>query len=1286
MSIRMSGYTVHTYNNPWGTDVRAVIIEDGVTVIAEGAFDNCSNLTDVSIPDTVTKIGAAAFRNCTSLSYIKIPETVSEIGHSYDSYGNYGPFTGCTNLLTAGYGDTYNIDFRWTVSIPDFAFYEAELTAVALPDGMTAIGEYSFASCGELITAFIPDSVEEIEAAAFYGCSVLSELEIPETLTLIGGDIFQGCASLQDSSGFVIVNGVLFDYFIPASVNSETVLIPNGVTGLSCRPLQRVRGDVKSIFIPESVAFLYERGFNSCYNLEAIHYAGTALDWAQITKISEEQDYINDSSSYDTFHTAALGTEELSVNSIPDPVFRAYISENIDSNEDGILSAADISDVEEIDVSLTGGTEEEKIKDLTGVGLFTNLRKLNCSNNDLSELDLSENSALLTLNCRYNHLSELDVSNCPNLTGLICNHNDLTELDLRDCPEIMKVVSAGKRELREDYACYQNSDESGNLYFALGVDPNVVLLEGDLIGRKNYNRFMHNSDPKYSDSGFVGVESWHAMRKEVFDTLIKHIDDDHRINSLRRKYEEGEQSEWGGSCSGLATTIALTYAGLLEISDISSSGAATYYDMDFPCEDDRLMESIQYYQEMDTLGYGGRDARIARYFNNRFTISDNLKWYLNFVNESVLQSFLQDLVTFASSGKTLILKYQRTDADSGHAVVITGCEKDDETGKYRIQIYDENCMENELPKTRFGDYAKYREQYADYIYMEVEEDFSDLTFHDDWHASRFKYMDLVDPYQMLDLRTGERFSDGLHGSADEAGKAWIIFNSGDSFCLESEDGKTLVSNAGWLSGDLEIYDYNFEACDTVDGSFGGTRWLLIPSGNYTLTGIESGADFTYFDDVNFYSLRGGNIEEAVFSQTDGITLHGENYHFDVAVGTDAQNASGESGLAAVTADGKGTFRLKPTADGVRAETDGELSNISAGAYTGLERSDTTVENGSDSFGITADGDLTSGTIETYTVSYSANGGSGAPAAQTKTHGTALTLSSARPTRSGYTFVGWSEDISATTAQYQPGGRFTKDASVTLYAVWKANTPPKPADPVEEFVRRCYRLILGREGEAKGVSDWTNALKSGTRTGAEIVSGFINSQEFFNQRNSNEQVVTILYRAMLGREPDTGGKASWVSILDGGCSYDCIVDGFSGSQEFGGICASYGIRAGRVNLTQPRDQNPRLTAFVNRNYRYALNRQGEAGGLNDWCDILLQKRQTPQEVAHGFVFSPECLNMNLDNRAFLVMLYHLYMDREPDESGLNGWLAVLNSGGSREEVVYGFAQSREFGEIVASYGL
>ena len=73
---------------------------------------------------------------------------------------------------------------------------------------------------------------------------------------------------------------------------------------------------------------------------------------------------------------------------------------------------------------------------------------------------------------------------------------------------------------------------------------------------------------------------------------------------------------------------------------------------------------------------------------------------------------------------------------------------------------------------------------------------------------------------------------------------------------------------------------------------------------------------------------------------------------------------------------------------------------------------------------------------TYTLAYNANGGSGAPVSQTKTHGTALTLSSVKPTREGYTFLGWATSSTATTATYQPGGSFTTDANTTLYAVWQ----------------------------------------------------------------------------------------------------------------------------------------------------------------------------------------------------------------------------------------------------------
>ena len=74
--------------------------------------------------------------------------------------------------------------------------------------------------------------------------------------------------------------------------------------------------------------------------------------------------------------------------------------------------------------------------------------------------------------------------------------------------------------------------------------------------------------------------------------------------------------------------------------------------------------------------------------------------------------------------------------------------------------------------------------------------------------------------------------------------------------------------------------------------------------------------------------------------------------------------------------------------------------------------------------------------ETYTVRYDANGGTGAPASQTKTYGVPLTLSTVKPTRAGYEFWGWSTDPTTMLTNYAPGERYTDEASVTLYAVWR----------------------------------------------------------------------------------------------------------------------------------------------------------------------------------------------------------------------------------------------------------
>lgn len=80
---------------------------------------------------------------------------------------------------------------------------------------------------------------------------------------------------------------------------------------------------------------------------------------------------------------------------------------------------------------------------------------------------------------------------------------------------------------------------------------------------------------------------------------------------------------------------------------------------------------------------------------------------------------------------------------------------------------------------------------------------------------------------------------------------------------------------------------------------------------------------------------------------------------------------------------------------------------------------------------------------TYTVSYNANGGTGAPGSQTKTYGKSLTLSSTKPTRTNYNFKGWGTSASTTTVTYASGATYTANSAATLYAVWElAYTKPR----------------------------------------------------------------------------------------------------------------------------------------------------------------------------------------------------------------------------------------------------
>ena len=242
------------------------------------------------------------------------------------------------------------------------------------------------------------------------------------------------------------------------------------------------------------------------------------------------------------------------------------------------------------------------------------------------------------------------------------------------------------------------------------------------------------------------------------------------------------------------------------------------------------------------------------------------------------------------------------------------------------------------------------------------------------------------------------------------------------------------------------------------------------------------------------------------------------------------------------------------------------------------------------------------------------------------------------------------------------------------------------DPVAEFVNRLYTNLLQREADDSGLVSWTEVLKSGREQGVKVAQGFIDSNEFKSRTLSDTEYVKILYRTFLGREADTSGLNSWLSVLDSGLSRMHVFKGFAESAEFTKICQQYGIQRGNAMLTAPMDQNEGVTQFVARCYELCLGRKADTDGLNAWCSQILTGANTAKQAAYGFVFSDEFKSKNLSDEDYVRTLYRVFMDREADGAGLAAWINVLKSGQSREHVFNGFADSPEFQEICAGYGL
>jgi len=124
-----------------------------------------------------------------------------------------------------------------------------------------------------------------------------------------------------------------------------------------------------------------------------------------------------------------------------------------------------------------------------------------------------------------------------------------------------------------------------------------------------------------------------------------------------------------------------------------------------------------------------------------------------------------------------------------------------------------------------------------------------------------------------------------------------------------------------------------------------------------------------------------------------------------------------------------------------------------------------------------------------------------------------------------------------------------------------------ADGVTAFVTRMYRVTLEREPDPGGLASWTDGLRSGSLSGADVAKNFIFSEEFRAKNVSDEQFLHVMYAAFFNRAPDPGGFGGWMSELNQGRGREYVLNGFVNSEEFRALCAQYGINPGSgANVT------------------------------------------------------------------------------------------------------------------------
>lgn len=512
-------------------EVETLNLNEGLEVIGNGAFLNCSSLKNVSIPNSVIVIGNNAFQNCSAMQNLNFGNVVSA---SLQTIGNYA-FNNVYEVLNINLPNNVttigNNAFACTSSyVSGSVRGNAKLTSFIInaSSQLQTIGENAFSGQVSLTDINIPNQVNELHNSAFYNCASLRNITIDKE----NSKIERFGTSVFENSGITNIN-------IPASTKTiESNAFKN------CKALENVDfsdsafsespdktlyqntfegcSSLRSITLPSSIETIQANAFLNATNLETIITSAVNIDNLSFTNTAFESNAENGFVICNGIIIRYVGTDKEIV--LPEGIIGINPSAFSNSSVEIITIS---NTLKTIDDSAFENCSNLKVVKFGNDSMLTEIGTrafMNCKN--LEEFTFSDDITSIGAYAFYNCISLKSA----NLTS--SHLQVIEEYTFTNCNSLTQLtLGSNIREIKK-YAFYQNSLEEIDF-------PDSMIIIGDYAFARNGKALNNLLAPENWEITTPSLQSIHFNDNSKLSSIGKYTFANNYISEIELPKNEG---------------------------------------------------------------------------------------------------------------------------------------------------------------------------------------------------------------------------------------------------------------------------------------------------------------------------------------------------------------------------------------------------------------------------------------------------------------------------------------------------------------------------------------------------------------------------------------------------------------------------------------------------------------------------------------------------------------------------------------------------------------------------